>query len=641
MKIASVRIENFRCFSDTTISFDEYSCLVGPNGAGKSTILTALNVFFRESDDSPTSLNQLGEEDFHHKNIASPIRITVTFDNLSDEAEQDFSDYARQGKLTVSSVAEFNENNGNAEVKQYGQRLAMKAFAPFFRLEGDKGTVAQLKTVYLKLRKSFPDLPSASTKVAMVNALRSYESENPAQCTLIPSEDQFYGFSKGKNRLIRHVHWVYVPAVKDPTSEQVEARNSALGKLLSHTVRLKTNFDDAVNELRQETQGRYQALLDNNQHSLSELSSALQKRLSEWAHPDAQLRLEWKQDLNKSVRVDQPWAHILAGEGGFEGELARFGHGLQRSYLLALLNELAETSVEGNSPNLILACEEPELYQHPPQARHLANVLHKLGSSNSQVIVSTHNPLFVTGEGFESVRMVRKAPDESSTVLSQLTFETIAQDVSTATGRPLNRPEGALAKIHRALQPSINEMFFTNKLILVEGIEDRAYILAYLNLMDQFDEYRRQGCHIVPTNGKSFLLQPLVISRRLNIPTYVVFDADADLPVTSPHRARHQQDNRAILSVLGADQVETFPEATVWGLDFTMWQTNIGQAVEADIGEDLWREYQDRADALYGQAGNLRKNELHIAASLAMAWENGHRSQSLATLCSKILSAGT
>ena len=73
-------------------------------------------------------------------------------------------------------------------------------------------------------------------------------------------------------------------------------------------------------------QQQYQELLDGNQHALDDISSALQSRIAEWAHPDARLRLQWKQDPEKSVRVEEPWAHILAGEGGFEGELARFGY---------------------------------------------------------------------------------------------------------------------------------------------------------------------------------------------------------------------------------------------------------------------------------------------------------------------------
>ena len=162
--------------------------------------------------------------------------------------------------------------------------------------------------------------------------------------------------------------------------------------LLARTVRSKTNFDETVKALRADMQQQYQALLDGYQHVLDDISLALQTRISEWAHPDARLRLQWKQDPDKSVRVEEPWAHILAGEGDFEGQLARFGHGLQRSYLLALLQELAGTDAAGGA-TLILACEEPELYQHPPQARHLAAVLNRLSRGNAQVIVCYPRPI--------------------------------------------------------------------------------------------------------------------------------------------------------------------------------------------------------------------------------------------------------
>ena len=38
--------------------------------------------------------------------------------------------------------------------------------------------------------------------------LRAYEDEHSELCDLIPSEDQFYGFSKGSNRPARYVQWV-------------------------------------------------------------------------------------------------------------------------------------------------------------------------------------------------------------------------------------------------------------------------------------------------------------------------------------------------------------------------------------------------------------------------------------------------
>ena len=490
MKIASVRIENFRSFADVTIPFNDYACLVGPNGAGKSTIIIALNVFFQEFENASTNLSQLDREDFHCKNTAKPIRITLTFNNLNDEARQDFSDYVRHDQLVVSAIAEYDEATGSAKVEQYGQRLGIPDFAKFFDLQKGGRRVDELKSLYTELQGQFTGLPSAKTRDAMVLALRTYETEHRDQCELILSEDQFYGFSKGKNRLAKHIQWVYIPAVKDPTSEQIEARNSALGKLLSRTVRSKSKFETTVQTLRGEMQRQYQELLDGSQDVLNEISNSLQQRLSEWAHPDARLRLQWKQDPEKSVRVEEPWAHIIVGESDFEGELARFGHGLQRSYLLALLQELAGSDI-ASSPTLILACEEPELYQHPPQARHLATVLQRLSRTNCQVIVSTHDPFFVSGEGFEDVRMVRKAYGSPRSFVSHMAFTDIAQTIGDTTGRRHNKPEGVLAKIHQALQPSLNEMFFVRRLILVEGLEDLAYLTTYLNLQDQYDEYRR------------------------------------------------------------------------------------------------------------------------------------------------------
>ncbi len=57
MKIKSVRIQNLRSIKDQTIGLSDYTCLVGANGAGKSTILCALNIFFRETENSATSLS--------------------------------------------------------------------------------------------------------------------------------------------------------------------------------------------------------------------------------------------------------------------------------------------------------------------------------------------------------------------------------------------------------------------------------------------------------------------------------------------------------------------------------------------------------------------------------------------------------
>jgi predicted ATP-dependent endonuclease of OLD family len=523
MKIESVRIQNFRSFNDQTIPFGDYTCLIGPNGAGKSNVLCALNVLFRESEGYATDLSMLTEEDFHHKNTDEPITITVTFTGLSEEAQEDFKDYYRQGQLVVSAVAYYDKATRKAEVKQFGQRLGIEEFKPFFKAHGDNAKVPELKKLYEEIRAKVSELPSPGPKESMVQALRSYENDHSDKLVLIPSEDQFYGVSKGANRLEKYLQWVHIPAVKRATDEQMEGKNTALGKLLARTVRAKVNFAERLKSLRADTQKQYQDLLDENQNALNDISSALTQRLAQWSHPQATLRLQWQQDPDKSVKLDEPWAHIVASEGAFEGELSRFGHGFQRSYLLALLQELSGSDDSGG-PRLILSCEEPELYQHPPQARHLFNVLRKLSQANSQVLLCTHSPYFVSGEGFEDVRLIRQEAKCSRATWT--THQEVAKRIAEATGDSHLKPAGSLAKIHQSLQPSLSEMFFTPRLILVEGLEDVAYITTYFRFLDLWDEYRRSGCHIVPAGPKSSMVQTIAIAWNLKIPMFVVFDSE-------------------------------------------------------------------------------------------------------------------
>jgi len=148
MRIKSVRIKNFRSFEDQTVEFDNHTCLVGANGAGKSTILCALNVFFRETQNASTDLTTLQAEDFFSKNTKEPVEITVEFTDLSKEAQSDFGNYFRGGVLAVTAKAVYDESTQAAPVKQFGQRLAMPAFAPYFKALSDGASAADLKAIY-------------------------------------------------------------------------------------------------------------------------------------------------------------------------------------------------------------------------------------------------------------------------------------------------------------------------------------------------------------------------------------------------------------------------------------------------------------------------------------------------------------
>jgi predicted ATP-dependent endonuclease of OLD family len=648
MRLSSVRIQNFRAFSDQTIYFNDYTCLVGPNGGGKSTVLQALNVFFQESSHSKTDLLKLDKEDFHHKAYTEPVIITVTFEDLSAEAQEDLKDYYRQGKLIVSARAEWNEEDGYAQVLQYGLRLGMVDFKPFFLAEGDRSSVKELKDIYAKIRETHGDLPAPGTKQAMIDALREYESNHPEQCAEIRSEDQFYGISKGANRLGKYIQWVFIPAVKDASDEQLESKKSALGSLLERTVRSAVGFKEPIDAIKRDAGAQYQKALADKQPELEILSQSLTAKMAQWAHPDAAIDLEWQYEEGVSVRVSEPYAGVALREGIFKGKLARFGHGLQRSFLLSLLEELASGVVNG--PKLILGCEEPELYQHPPQARHLSAVFQKLSTKNSQVIVCTHSPYFVSGRQVKDIRSLR--PDHAGMCCCcyDVKVDDVFQSIADARGEAVPKPAGMMLRIQQALQPSLNEIFFARALVLVEGMEDIAYITSQFTLMEQWDEIRKHGCHIVAADGKSSIAQPLAIANHLKIPTFVVFDSDGHSDTPDPaddpkktndkrsRRARHEKDNIAILKLCKIPDPVAFPADTYWTDRVVMWSSEMGAIVSGEIGDADWQAIGDDVRQEYGiNVGGIDKNSLFIGFRMAKAWDMNKKSASLDKLCKAIL----
>jgi putative ATP-dependent endonuclease of the OLD family len=636
MKIKSVRIENFRAYRDETVHLNDYTCIVGANGVGKSTILTALNVFFRDQSGASTNVAHLDEEDFHKKDTSRPVRITVTFHELSQEAQQDFKDYYRQGELIISSVAEWNPDLRKAEVCQFGQRRVMKKFKRFMKKYEENEQVSELKNVYKALRAEISELEDVRTKKGMHDELRRYETEHPELCEPLQSRDQFYGITKGANRLQKYIHWLYLPAVKDAAAEQVESKKSALSVLLERTLQTIDAFDAPLSELRREMQEKYRSILKERQGLLTTLTTALDARFKKLVQSDAYLQVEWLDSPEEYVNIQAPVARIIAGESRFSGGLARFGHGLQRSFLIALLQELASRQ-DQSKPALVLGCEEPELYQHPAQAKHLARILQTLSKSSYQVLVCTHSPYFVSAQGFEDIRVVRRGASEQQAYVSSASISQVSSSVGAAsTNKQTRSRNSTLVKLEQMLQPSLNEMFFSDVIVLVEGPEDVACITTYLELMGLYDDFARLGCHFVPTGGKSKLIEPLVVAKSLQIPVFVVFDGDGHELQAGP-RSKHEKDNRELLRICSSAGIEPFPGETFWAFDHVMWKTEIQGVVEDEIGTDAWREIKSAVSQEYSiQIPKVDKHSLFILYCLTHAWERGCRVPSLERLCKAI-----
>ena len=249
--------------------------------------------------------------------------------------------------------------------------------------------------------------------------------------------------------------------------------------------------------------------------------------------------------------------------------------------------------------------------------------------------MTTHSPLFVSGDGFENTRLVRRPHNNAGSQVKALTFQNLCARIRGALGEDQNRRiEGLIAKIHQALRPGIAEMFFAGAPVLVEGLEDVSYITTELHLSGQWSEFRRLGCHLIAVNGKDKLIQPLAIAVELGLPVFTIFDADGDTE-RPDHRTKHDRDNRALIALLGTAYAP-FPAANVIAANHAIWQTTLGDAVKTDFGPNYER-LTNAARVSYAHEGGLEKHDLFIAEWVTAARGEGLASPTLQRLCDAIL----
>lgn len=610
MILKSVRVRNYRCIADETLECDDLTVLAGPNGSGKSAFLRALESFYGASP-------KVTVEDFYGEDTTVEMTIAVSFTDLTDEEKNLFRIYIQAENLTVERVISLRDNRLSA--KYHGSTLQNPAFAAVREAEG----AARKREAYTALRNQarYQDLPAWTNQAAALEALRDWEAGHPEACAWQRDEGQFFGFTEvAQGRLDRFTRFLLVPAVRDASEDAAEGKGSVLSDIMDLVVRSVLVDREDIKELREQTQARYKEILDpRNLAELQALGEKLTATLQTYA-PDAKVELSW--DRKSPVDIPLPKADVKLVEDAYAATVGRTGHGLQRAFILTMLQHLAvarapvserqERQEEGRvearegtptgpspMPNLIMAIEEPELYQHPSRQRRFAKILMDLATGGirgvadrTQLIYSTHSALFVGLEWFEQLRLLRKVERQAgrpkATQAVQTTLEEIAREIWEADGRPAAQYTGATLRprLQAIMTPWMNEGFFADSVVLVEGEQDRAAILGVAFAMGH--DLESEGHAVIPCGGKSNLHRPMTIFRKLQIPVYVIWDGDRG-------GNGRPEENRRLLRLLG--QAEEDWPLTRAADKFACFETKLEEVLRDEIGGGLFdrliAEWQD------------------------------------------------
>jgi putative ATP-dependent endonuclease of the OLD family len=483
--IKRARIQNFRCLQDVEVWFDDVTTFIGPNGIGKSSVLRALDWFFNGEKAA-----QLTEDDVFSGAPSDGRRISVEveFHKLSTEDRVALGKYAPDSLDTV--VVWRRWDNGVDKIT--GKALA---YPPFEAVRREASASAK-KAAYSSLKQSEVSLglPTATSAAAVESAMFEWERQHLDQ--LVEAEIEgtnFFGFA-GQGKLSGIFDFVLVTADLRAIEEAQDSKNAILGRVLEMAVD-RTAADSALAELSDRLQGEQEAI--QIQHFGSQLESISQE-LSTAVSAFTSGRSVRVSARELDLRPAKTQFRVSVLDDTVETRVDRQGHGFQRALLISALKLLAERGAAvGNKGVICLAIEEPELFQHPVQARAFATVLRALAEDPAQgfqVTYATHSAYFIEPRHFEQVRRITRmtgaGPQSWRVKLSHVTLTDVCKRLDGYM-----TPDQVRKQIDGVCLNRLGDALFADGVALVEGDTDQAVIegAAERDRRPLFGQ-RRNGC---------------------------------------------------------------------------------------------------------------------------------------------------
>lgn len=549
MRLDSMQIEGLRSIGSLTIGFSDVTAVLGGNNSGKSTILKALELFFESSP-------KLKDEDFF-RSEADEIVITVTFCELTESEKEEFGTAIVGEKMTIRrSLSRDKDRN-----LQYSA-LAL-SYPKFAEVRAAPNKTA-MRSMFNKLADEMDGLEKAANADQVEERMRQWEASNPDHLEL-EFRRAFFGVPNVANgKLKKHTALHLIPAVADASEETGDQRHSPIVLLLSSIARSIYQNKREVKEFIDNTSSEWGRLTDvSNYPELSGINESLTSSIQRY-YRDSRLVADWLVDDGLTVNFPRP--EIRVEDHGHKTIMENVGHGLQRACLFAIIQFLAEmdSKVEGDDfaepqSDIILLIEEPEIYQHPHKQEVICGIIHEICRDFSrrtgirfQIIFTTHSEKFVSIQNFQSLRILRRQYDdgERTHAAASLSIGECSKYFADLLGVHPMTDAAFQAKMH-IFSREVCEGFFASKVIIVEGVTDKAVVDGYYRSKGR--NCLSEGVVIVPMEGKTKIDKPFFIFSQLGIPVFALFDNDRNTG------DKAKKTNRLIQRVAGVADPVDFP----------------------------------------------------------------------------------
>lgn len=342
MKLVSFSVQNYRSITTThKLKIKDSTILIGPNNEGKSNLLKALVVVLG-------LISELGVAELYRGRIQRPPRFRKNYSDYDYEWDRDFP-ISLQGKFP-NGMSSFNLEFQLTpeEINEFKQEV--------------KSNLSGTLPILISIGKEAPSFKVS--KRGPVQQLSKKRNEIA----------QFIG---------KRLDFQYIPAIRTAESAQ-----NIVDNMVSRELRVVENNPEYIKALDQ--------IEEIQKPILERISSSIRDTLKEFltAVKDVQVTISQERRYHAlrhscDIKVNDGTATLLQHKGD----------GVQSLAALSLMRHVSERGAHGKQ--LILAIEEPESHLHPNAIHQLKRVLNEM-SNKHQVIMTSHNPLFVDRQDISS-----------------------------------------------------------------------------------------------------------------------------------------------------------------------------------------------------------------------------------------------
>lgn len=361
MKISDVTVGNYRSIGrQTRFDLADLTTLVGPNNEGKSNLL---------------------------RSVALGLRVIDAWGSLPDEA-------TRTGELTGRQVMMVYEPY-RPRRRPDRHRDVNYEWVTDFPLHKQSASSPKPTVIRIRFKLSDNEMTAFKEATGLHNngdlpiELRFGRTRTSLQ--VVKPGKGAAGYSKKAPAIARFVSeridYVMVPAMR--TMEQAISLLNELASIRLAELARTEDYQEAlrkVNELRADV--------------VEGVQSDLKLTISSYLPGVESVELE-----QRDVRSSQSINRVTIDDGSATS-LEQKGDGIKSLFSLALIQHLARERASGAESNLVLLVDEPEAHLHSRAVHDLLTLFTKI-AREQQVVLATHNPIFVNREKVSANVLVR------------------------------------------------------------------------------------------------------------------------------------------------------------------------------------------------------------------------------------------